>query len=121
MNLTTAQKWRRTLAWLHRNFPTQHNIHVQSKLIKKNQGYTEYICDGSHKDGEWFSIKIDRKQCFLLRIDTLIHEWAHCLSWSGAETSEDHSAEWGIAYAKIYRTFIEWNWGRDHGGISNDT
>ena len=114
MQLTTAQKWLRTIAWLRRNFPAQVTVHVQSKLLKKDQGETEYISDGSHKDGEWFNIKINRKQSFLSRIDTLIHEWAHCLTWFGAETYEDHSSEWGIALAKIYRTFIEWNYGQEN-------
>ena len=113
MKLTTAQKWLRTIAWLRRNFPARYNIHIYSKPLKKLQGYTEYISDGSHRDGEWFNIRIDRKQCFLLRIDTLIHEWAHCLTWFGAETNEDHSSEWGLAYAKLYRTFVEWNYGRE--------
>lgn len=58
-------------------------------------------------------VLVHRNQCFNLRIDTLIHEWAHILTWFGAEMyNEDHSAEWGIAYAKIYRTFLEWNWGK---------
>lgn len=106
MSLTTAQKWLRTIAWLRRNFPAGHVIYVQSKSLKKDQGETEL-------KGICFYIRIHRKQSFLSRIDSLLHEWAHCLTWFGAETDEDHSAEWGIAYAKIYRTFIEWNYGRE--------
>lgn len=106
MSLTIAQKWLRTIAWLRRNFPAQHAICVRSVPMKKDQGYTEYVT-------AWFHIKINRKQSYELRIDALIHEWAHCLTWFGAETDEDHSSEWGIAYAKIYRTHDEWNYGRE--------
>ena len=105
--MTTTQKWRMLIAWLRRNFTTEHTVTVRSKPMKKNHGWTEYI-------GMWFYIKINRKQCFDLRVETLIHEWAHALTWFGAETHlDDHSAEWGITYARIYRTFIEWNWGKD--------
>lgn len=105
MKLSTAQKWLRMLAWLHRNFPAQYAISVRSKPMKKFHGYTEYT-------GAWFHVKINRKQSHDLRIDALIHEWAHCLSWFGAEQTEEHSAEWGLAYARIYRAFIKWNYGR---------
>lgn len=108
MSLTTAQQWIRTIAWLRRNFPAQKPIRIHSKPLKKVCGYTEY-------DTVWkfFHIKIHRKQSFELRIDTLIHEWAHCLTWFGAEETVEHSAEWGIAYAKVIRTFEEWNYGRE--------
>ena len=108
MSLTTAQKWLRTIAWLRRNFPAQHLVCVRSRSLKEDQGETELIGLPT-----WFHIRINRKQSYLSRIDTLIHEWAHCLTWFGAETHEDHSSEWGIAYAKIYRTFIEWNYGQE--------
>lgn len=107
VKLTTAQRWLRTIAWLRRNFSAQRPILVRSIILKKEHGYTEY-------DTMWkfFRIKIHRKQSFELRIDTLIHEWAHCLTWFGAEETTEHSAEWGLAYARIYRTFEEWNYGR---------
>lgn len=115
MKLTIAQKWLRTIAWLRRNFPGQHSVYIRSTPIRKYHGgrvmkihgYAEY-------SKSQFNIRIESKSSFLLRIDTLIHEWAHVLTWFGAETDiEDHSSEWGIQYAKIYRTFIEWNFGRE--------
>lgn len=104
--MTTAQKWRKLIAWLHRNFPIDYPMTIRSQRLKFFCGLTDY-------DGIRFKIFVHRKQCFTLRVDTLIHEWAHVLTWFGAETdNEDHSAEWGIQYAKIYRTFYEWNWGK---------
>jgi|7_EtaG_2_1085326.scaffolds.fasta_scaffold16780_2 hypothetical protein len=32
--------------------------------------------------------------------DTLLHEYAHCISWETSE--EDHGPEWGLAFAKCY-------------------
>ena len=105
MKLTATQKWLRTIAWLRRNFLVQRTVSVRSASIKKFHGYVEY-------DGE-FKIRISCKQSLNLRLDALIHEWAHVLTWFGAEETTEHSAEWGIAYAKIYRTFIVWNYGRE--------
>ena len=106
MKLTTAQKWLRTIAWLRRNFPTASIVRVQSIPMEIHG-----VCCYEKKK---FLITINRKKSFGLRIDTIIHEWAHALTWFGAETDvEEHSAEWGIQYAKIYRTFIEWNFGRE--------
>lgn len=108
MKLTTKQKWVKTIAWLRRNFPAGSPIAVQSTLLEE-QGCVEYA-------EARFHIKINRKQSFNLKVDALIHEWAHILVWHGAEAQEDHSSEWGIAYAKIYRTFLEWNWGEEFKG-----
>ena len=107
MKLTTAQKWLRTIAWLRRNFPADSPVCVASAPLKGVHGCT------SLKTG-YYQIKINKRKSFSLRIDTLIHEWAHCITWLGAEADiEDHSSEWGLAYAKIYRTHIEWNYGKE--------
>lgn len=106
--MTITQKWRILLAWLHRNFSLANACHVRTIKI------SDKLCGSTDRDKKGFHIKIRQQQCFTLRVDTLIHEWAHALTWFGAEThNEDHSAEWGIQYAKIYRTFLEWNWGRE--------
>ena len=107
MKLTTKQKWLRTIAWLRRNFPAEGEVCMESRRLKEGHGYT------NHKYGIFY-VKIHGNQSLALRVETLIHEWAHVLSWFGAETHlDDHSAEWGLAYARIYRTFVEWNYGRE--------
>lgn len=106
VKLTTTQKWLRTIAWLRRNFPAQKPVLVRSVILKRDNGDTDYI-------KRKFVIRIHPKQSINLRLDSLLHEWAHCLTWFGAETDEDHSSEWGITYAKILRTWLEWNYGRE--------
>lgn len=39
-------------------------------------------------------------------LDTLIHEWAHTLSWDTAPTSH-HGPAWGRAYARCYRAILD--------------
>ena len=70
-----------------------------------------------------FLIKIKKGQCYEVKMDALVHEWAHAMTWFGAEASclgynpqaNEHGAEWGIAYAKLYSGFEEWNYGRKGG------
>lgn len=105
MTLTSQQKWLRTIAWLRREFPTQHKAHVRSCVLCNLDGDAFFL-------GMWFKIRINRKKSLAIKLDTLIHEWAHCLTWFGAEQLEDHSDEWGLQYAKIYRAYLDWNFGR---------
>lgn len=50
-----------------------------------------------------FIINIDRFLPEWLAIEVLLHEWAHCLSWS---EKEYHSDQWGVAYSQTYRAFL---------------
>lgn len=47
-----------------------------------------------------FKIEIVRGSLEVM-VDTLIHEWAHVLSWG-----HEHNGKWGIAYSKCYRTIF---------------
>lgn len=100
--MTTDSKWRRTLAWLRREFPLGQKVRVRQLNIK-NQGECDFI-------NHCFEIKI-KKQSFNLRMDTLLHEYAHAKTWFGND-EDPHDSEWGLMYAKLYRTWLTWNYGR---------
>jgi len=41
-------------------------------------------------------------------LDTLVHEWAHALAWTGRDEGLDHhDALWGVAYAQCYQATTE--------------
>ena len=43
-------------------------------------------------------------------IDVLLHEYAHAISWPYQrlnESTQDHSAQWGIALSTVYSAFYE--------------
>ena len=105
MKLTVDSKWRRTLAWLRREFPTAKKVRVR-QLDIKDQGTCDYI---NHR----FEIEV-KKQCYRLRIDTLLHEWAHALTWFGND-GDAHGSEWGLMYAQLYRNWLTWNYGQGPG------
>ncbi len=99
--MTVDSKWRRTLAWLRREFPLGYAVRIRQLSIE-DQGECDYI---NHR----FEIKI-KKQCLCLRMDTLLHEYAHALTWFGND-EDPHGSEWGMMYAKLYRTWLVWNYG----------
>lgn len=96
--MTSRQKWLRTIAWLRREFPAQYKVRVRSVKMESYDGDTSW-------EIAYFHIRINRNKPLSTKLDTLLHEWAHCLTWFGADQEEDHSDEWGLWYAKIYRAF----------------
>jgi len=104
--MNNHQKWIRILWWLRREFPSTHKVTVRTvaNSSKTSQGEIE-------KRGHTFEIRIS-KQCFHLKIDSLIHEWAHLLTWHGNDEDE-HGEEWALMFGKIYRAFILWDLGKE--------
>ncbi len=105
MKIPSKKKWLLTILWLRRNFPPPYPTRVRSVKMKD---YGDTTLSKGMRD---FRIRISKNRSYAAKIDTLLHEWAHVLSWFGAESEiEDHSAEWGVTYARLYRTFIEWDY-----------
>jgi hypothetical protein len=102
MKLTADSKWRKTLAWLRREHPIGKRVRVR-QLDQKWQGECDFV-------NHCFEIKV-KKQCLNLRMDTLLHEWAHALTWFGND-ADPHGPEWGLMYAALYRSHLTWNYGR---------
>ena len=52
-----------------------------------------------------FLVKVNRLLDEYHSIDVLLHEVAHVVAW---EKDEDvHGRNWGLAYSKIYRKFLD--------------
>ncbi len=106
MKLTNRQKWLRTIVWLKKMFPPQRSITATSCKTEKEVLETAELIGGS--SGLGIKNKLD---CHI-KIEILLREWARFISCLGDGHEEDHPDDWGLAYAKIYRTFIEWEYGR---------
>lgn len=52
-----------------------------------------------------YRIEIQGDLTHEVAMDTLVHEWAHCLV-HGACHESPHDALWGVAYARAYRAII---------------
>lgn len=95
--------WRKTLNWLRREFPLSQPVAVRT-VVMDDHG------DAMFKDGK-FRIRINRRDDWGIRLEFILHEWAHCLTWFGNDT-DDHGEEWGLAYARIYREWGRWDYGQ---------
>jgi len=63
---------------------------------------------------DYFLIRINAANKYEVKADTILHEWAHVLTWFDTEL-EPHGNTWGEAYARIYRAWLKWDFGK--GGI----
>jgi len=109
-SMTTDTKWRKLVNWLKREFPSNHPAQVcRRRRATKKKPLCGY-CDFIRKEKKYY-VYVDRSQVWALQCDTMIHEWAHVLTWHGND-EDDHGEEWALAYAKIYRAFLVWNYGR---------
>jgi hypothetical protein len=92
------QNFRRVVNLFKRKFPHCRASVRRVRLPEHLQG------DCSCKDGV-FLIRIKNSLSEDQAIDTFLHEWAHILSWN--IPGDDHGAEWGKSYSKVYRIFLK--------------
>lgn len=117
--LTVDQKFRLVVHILRKYFPTEHPIRVRRLDNEK------MACGGyTYKDAPWgycrlvnedrpvtakvkryFLIQLNNKAVWQTMLETLMHEWAHALTWRSQNT--DHGDLFARAYGSIYRTLIE--------------
>lgn len=86
-----------TTYWLKRTFSVP-NVKVECGKIKTFGKVALY-------KGTFFILIND---CICCKIDTLLHEFAHILTWNTGEYSD----EWGIAYAQLRRAYDMQTFGR---------
>ncbi len=101
--LNQQRRWLRLLAWLRREFPAQVQVKVRSVVMKDDAETYTYRRRGC------IYVDINKNKSYGTMSDAAIHEWAHVLTWFGAEHKEEHPAEWGVCYAKIYNAYDNWN------------
>lgn len=86
------------------------NFLKENKMIKKKVSVRRCnLRDGLDGQCEFkndaFFIKINKNLPENHAVDVLIHEIAHAIAWN--KDKDDHGLNWGKAYSKIYRLFIE--------------
>ena len=60
--------------------------------------------------GGRFVIYISALEAHNTQLDTLLHEWAHCLAYPAqrrVKTTWTHDDIFGVAYAHVYRLFYQ--------------
>lgn len=115
LHKSTMATWRRTLRALRVECPTVLPVRVSLRAGPSDCfGYASFS-----KDRTGFNLVVYRSVqepgCKPREVtrgelrETLVHEWAHLLAYSGLlhEHLEAHDAAWGVAYARCYQAVIE--------------
>lgn len=114
MKKSAQLAWRRALRALRAECPPL--LPVKVRLLPgpcPDFGWTTLSSDGAQ-----FNIVVARKlrsgrethECSKYElVDTLMHEWAHALTWNGLLDGdlETHTPEWGVAFARCYQAAVQ--------------
>lgn len=82
---------------LRRKCPTP--LPVEVRFTKKPRGGRRSMLGKCEKDGRRFVVSIQRGHEWETTHATLLHEYAHAMTWDRA----DHGDAWGRAFARCYR------------------
>lgn len=107
MSNLNEKRWRKLLYWLRKNYPADLPIYVRTK--NKLTLFPDYSGVCIRYDTK-IIVEINKNQSFALKLDAIIHEWAHAITLTNT-TKKDHGDEWGKAYSRIYSGFLAWNYG----------
>jgi len=114
MKLSKLQRkvWRYKLHQLRKHFSPGVPVEVRSGPLKGIQA----DCAGVMKLGRLVKIviRINTKCVWPVKVDSLMHEWAHAMEWEANWAADgpkkDHGETWGVWYAKIYRHLVDTCW-----------
>lgn len=112
MPLTVQQKrmWLRYIRAIREKYPPPFTVTIRTcRLGKTLDGLTTF----NSRNGKVVSAKvaISNRLPYHGRLDSLVHEYAHVMSWTfnhhENDRAEQHDEAWGTWYAKIYRVIEE--------------
>lgn len=101
--------WNNCIRRLKENFPVGVPVTVRTVPMKGFNG----DCSGIVKLGRLVSIeiRINSLEPWQVRMDSLIHEWAHAMEWPSSWWDDSvrriHNETWGVWYAKIYQYLFD--------------
>lgn len=74
---------------------------------KACQGLCGIANSDKSKSKQYFVIWIRKSDPWATQRDTLIHEWAHALTWFQLPDGKDHGDVFARKYGVLYREFVE--------------
>ena len=119
-------RWGRAIQvtkWLRKTFPTPHPVTVRWATKLDNDWEDEDLMTEREKAGgiygmcflkkRRFCIVLSKKRCQTISdtIDTLLHEWAHAVTWRVSKMEyvrlSCHDDEFFLQWGRIYRRYLE--------------
>jgi hypothetical protein len=112
VNLTVNQKFRILLKYLKEQFPPEHEVRVKrlsSNVLGPDAPYgtCQLVNSSKPKSKRYFLICVRKADPWNIQVDTLLHEWAHALTWYQLPDGKDHGDQFARKYGVLYRAFIE--------------
>jgi hypothetical protein len=117
-DLTVDQKFRIICRLLRRDFPPEYPIRVHRrssehmavgnyKVKDAPLGYCSLANAGTRAEDNrrYFVIELHKEISWDQMFHTLIHEWAHALTWE--REGKDHGDLFARALGNLYRAFVE--------------
>lgn len=78
--------------------------HGTSLEVRRVAGLDDHGTCEKHR--RRFRIEIRAEMSYYETTHTLIHEWAHMLSWRPYHPlSGDHGSDWGVWYSRVWRKY----------------
>lgn len=112
------KRLKQTEVWLRKNFPTPYPVTV--RIIK----FQDDACGECYRLNKNIVIRINKETPRHEQISSLIHEWAHAMTWPNSRLEKinalEHPDEWGLDYAKIYRGWFDFGGFLESSGIKVD-
>lgn len=113
MNKATRRAWRRDLRALRDECPPLLDVRV--RLLpgpSEHFGLANLSHDGLHFNLTlWLRIRerdgVVRRVTRQELLDSLVHEWAHVLTWASSHDLEAHDPAWGVSYSRCYQATSE--------------
>lgn len=98
--MTTRTEWRALIKWARETWP-------ELKLRVLTVRYSNQL-GTCRKSGGRFVIRIANHLNDMEAGVVFVHELAHALTWDTDDDPSDHGPEFGVAYARVYRKYLEW-------------
>lgn len=105
--------FKKTLSILKSKLPPAYPVTIDyvSSFDKVGEFGSTYIKTSKSSGRKKFIITVDTSQCEDMAIETLMHEWAHMISWSVGHNwqdwMDDHGPEFGVAYSRVYQVLMD--------------
>jgi len=112
-HMTVSQQFRLLLNMLKKDFPPEHPIKVR-RVNKESLssdtplfGTCSLVNQNKPKAKRYFVITLCKTNPWSVQTDTLLHEWAHALTWYQLVDGKDHGDVFARKYGVLYREYIE--------------
>lgn len=115
-NLTVDQMFRLILKRLRIDFPAQYPVKVRrhlKEILKRGGhkdapfGWCSIVNEHKSRTERYFLIEINRSVPWHSQFETILHEWAHALTWEEVVSGRDHSDIFHRKYGVLYRAYVE--------------